>query len=110
MAYGILIPPPGIEPKTHAVEAQSLNHWAARKAPCPGILFFAIQTLVALNKKIMISNSLWVRDPGVAYLDGSGSGSFRGCSQAVGGMELHRHLKARLGLETSPSKIAHLAA
>ena len=38
MACGILIAPPGIKPKTHAVEAQSLNQWTARKVPHPGIL------------------------------------------------------------------------
>ena len=27
MAYGILVPQPGIEPTPPALEAQSLNHW-----------------------------------------------------------------------------------
>ena len=32
-ACGILLPWPGIEPTTPAVEAQSLNHWTAREVP-----------------------------------------------------------------------------
>ena len=61
------------------------------------------------TKKIMISNCLRVRDPGVAYLDGSGSGSFRGCSQAVGGMELQAS-QGSTGAGDLTSKIAHLPA
>ena len=30
---GILVPQPGIEPVSSAVEAQSLNHWTTREAP-----------------------------------------------------------------------------
>ena len=37
----ILVPPPGIEPTTPAVEAQSLNHWPTRGVP--GSLLFQIQ-------------------------------------------------------------------
>ena len=33
MACGILVPQPGIEPSSPAVEAQSLNHWCAREVP-----------------------------------------------------------------------------
>ena len=32
-ACKVLVPQPGIEPKTPAVETQSLNHWTARKIP-----------------------------------------------------------------------------
>ena len=31
MAFGILVPQPGIEPGPLAVEALSLNHWTARE-------------------------------------------------------------------------------
>ena len=31
VAYGILVPRPGIEPSPPAVEAQSPNHWTARE-------------------------------------------------------------------------------
>jgi hypothetical protein len=34
-ACGILVPWSGIEPMTPVVEAGSLNHWTARKVPCP---------------------------------------------------------------------------
>ena len=33
MAYGILVPQPGIEPRAPAVEAQGPNHWTAREVP-----------------------------------------------------------------------------
>ena len=33
MARGILVPQPGIEPLSPAVEAQSLNHWTAKEVP-----------------------------------------------------------------------------
>ena len=33
MAYGILVPQPGIEPLTLTLEVWSLNHWTARKVP-----------------------------------------------------------------------------
>ena len=33
MAYGILVPLPGIEPGPPAVEARSPNHWTAREVP-----------------------------------------------------------------------------
>ena len=32
-AYGILVPLPGIQPMSPAVEALSLNHWIAREVP-----------------------------------------------------------------------------
>ena len=32
-ARGILVPQPGIKPVQPALEAQSVNHWTARKAP-----------------------------------------------------------------------------
>ena len=33
MAYGILVPQPGIEPVPPALEAWILNHWTAREVP-----------------------------------------------------------------------------
>ena len=33
-ACGILVPWAGIEPMSHPVEAQSLNHWTTREVPC----------------------------------------------------------------------------
>ena len=33
VAYGILVPRPGIKPVPPALEAQSLNHWATREVP-----------------------------------------------------------------------------
>ena len=34
-ACRILVPPPGIEPVSPAVEAWSLNHWSSREVPVP---------------------------------------------------------------------------
>ena len=34
----ILVPQPGIEPTPPAVQAQSLNHWAARAFPVPAYI------------------------------------------------------------------------
>ena len=34
-AYGILFPPPGIEPMLPAVEVQNLNHWTPREVLRP---------------------------------------------------------------------------
>ena len=31
MAYGILVPGPGIEPVSPAVDARSLNHWTTKE-------------------------------------------------------------------------------
>lgn len=33
MACGNLVPRPGIEPTSPAMEARSLNHWMAREVP-----------------------------------------------------------------------------
>ena len=33
MACGILVPPPGIEPRPTAVKAPSPNHWTTRELP-----------------------------------------------------------------------------
>ena len=33
MAYGILVPQPGIEPMSPALKVWSLNHWAAGEVP-----------------------------------------------------------------------------
>ena len=33
VAYGILVPWPGIEPMPPAVEVQSLNHWTSKEVP-----------------------------------------------------------------------------
>ena len=38
--YKILVPQPGIEPVTPAVEGQSLNHWTAREVPWENYLLF----------------------------------------------------------------------
>ena len=38
MACGILVPQPGIEPVSPAVEAQSLNHWSTREVPGDSLL------------------------------------------------------------------------
>ena len=35
VAYGTLVPRPGIEPTAPAVEAWSLNHWTTREVPLP---------------------------------------------------------------------------
>ena len=42
MACGILVPQPGIEPMSPAVETQSLNHWTAREVPkdTDGLFYF----------------------------------------------------------------------
>ena len=45
MACGILVPWPGIEPASAAVEAQTLNHWTARKVPSFFIMFRLQQRL-----------------------------------------------------------------
>ena len=37
---GILVPQPGIEPPPPALEAQSLNHWAAKEVPHLNFFFF----------------------------------------------------------------------
>ena len=36
MAYGILVPQPGIEPVPPALEAQRVNHWTTRDVPVCG--------------------------------------------------------------------------
>ena len=46
IAYGILIPQPGIEPMPAAVEAWSLNHWTAREVPFWAFLFFLFYVFV----------------------------------------------------------------
>ena len=33
MAFGILVPQPGIEPAPPTMEAWSLNHWTTREVP-----------------------------------------------------------------------------
>ena len=38
MACEILVPRPGIEPMSPALEAQGLNHWTAREVPQPTLL------------------------------------------------------------------------
>ena len=40
LACGILVPQPGTEPVTPALEVWSLNHWTAREVPC--FVFFLI--------------------------------------------------------------------
>ena len=40
MAWGILIPWPGVVPVSPAVEAQSPNHWAAKELPELHFFFF----------------------------------------------------------------------
>ena len=39
MAYGILVPPPGIKPAPLALDA--LNHWTAREIPLQCFLIYA---------------------------------------------------------------------
>ena len=46
IAYGILVPRPGIEPMPAAVEAWSLNHWTAREVPFWAFLFFLFYVFV----------------------------------------------------------------
>ena len=43
-AYGILVPQPGIEPRSWAVKAQTLNHWTTREFPA--VLFSDWSSLV----------------------------------------------------------------
>ena len=50
MACGILVPEPGIEPESPAVEAQSLNDWTAREVPA--ILEFIFHVEEIINKQI----------------------------------------------------------
>ena len=38
MAYGILVPQPGIKPMPPALEAHSLNYWTTRKSPQISVL------------------------------------------------------------------------
>ena len=47
MAYRLLLPSPGIEPAPPALEAWSLNHWTARKAP----LSFFQERFYGVNRK-----------------------------------------------------------
>ena len=51
-ACGILVPRPGMELAPPALEAQSLNHWTARKSP--GIFFkgLSIKNLFSLCIKV----------------------------------------------------------
>ena len=37
VASWILVPPPGIEPVSAALQVQSLNHWTAREVPLPPV-------------------------------------------------------------------------
>ena len=54
-ARGILIPPPGIELRPPALEAQSLNHWTTRKVPqmLSSILLSSCD-IVMYNKYILV--------------------------------------------------------
>ena len=54
MAYGILVPWPGIKPALSAVEMQShFNHWAAREVPAE-VLNVKYFLLYPLNVKVPI--------------------------------------------------------
>ena len=39
VAYGILVPWPGIEPMPPAVEVQSLNHWTSKEVPVAHVVY-----------------------------------------------------------------------
>ena len=49
VAYGILIPWPGIEPVTPALEAQNLNHWTIKEVPLL-VITIKFQTEQSLEK------------------------------------------------------------
>ena len=52
-AYGILVPQPEMEPKSPAVEGQSLNHWTTREVP-----------RMCKHTVLKCLPSLWSRPPG----------------------------------------------
>ena len=45
MAYGILVPWPGIEPVPPTVKVQSLNNWPTREVPTDGLIDWLIDLL-----------------------------------------------------------------
>jgi len=47
-AWGILVPPPGIEPVSPALEAWSLNHWTAREVP--RFVFWSDENFLELDR------------------------------------------------------------
>ena len=49
MAFGILVPQPGIEPGPLAVEALSLNHWTAREFPACAVLITSLLIVCLLG-------------------------------------------------------------
>ena len=56
MACGILVPRPGIEPVSPAVEARSLNHWTSRDVP--KLTFLKKSRRVANEESLCLSLSL----------------------------------------------------
>ena len=65
MAYGILVPQPGIELKPPAVEAQSLNHWPTREYLTSHDIFikFILSRNIHLRRHIIKNYmyELWIR-------------------------------------------------
>lgn len=63
MACGILVPWPGIEPASPAVEAQTLNHWTTSKVPSFFILFdfssiYHTPSFSELSSSVSVPNTL----------------------------------------------------
>ena len=52
-AFGVLVPPPGIEPLPPALKAQSLKHWTTRKVLLP--TFLTLATLMSVKQHLMIT-------------------------------------------------------
>ena len=51
MAYGILVPQPGIEPVRPAVGMWSLNHWTTREVPCFYLLLIPSGILAFIHQR-----------------------------------------------------------
>ena len=52
VAYGILVPRPGIEPRPSAMKVRSANHWTAREFPSKSIFKEASRNLINLSMVI----------------------------------------------------------
>ena len=63
MAWGILVPQPGIEPTPLAVKAPSPSHWTAGEFPRGSVLIFAQYTAMPINFKRLHEASLVVKNP-----------------------------------------------
>ena len=107
-AFGILVPRPGIEPTSPALEAHSLNHWITREVRCCLLYILIFSHVVLSMERPFLPARTWPHFQGPAQMPWGLCQPPGAWSRLTAGLPKHFSFTSVLALVTHNSQCSYL--